>query len=173
MRKGDRVMFFHEDENPKYGVVLKGGKNKNTVILDGGKEQISGGAGCFELSNHPLPVDAPSVMDKYSIASYKNSGFGEEMPQFNAEIMLNGSVIMTARNSGQGGCNMYTAINHEVSDQFEADAEEWGKQFGYPFKDEANDTWVEWAAREKIYGVLAVDYFKNYAPTYEGDFKLL
>ncbi len=161
MRKGDRVEFIYEG-NYAYGVVLKGGKGKITVIFDGGEKQIQARANGFRKSTRPLLVDEPSVMDKYSIASYKDSGFGEETPQFNAEIMLNGSVIMTARNSGQGGCNMYTAINREVSDQFEADAKEWGEQFGYPYKIEAHDTWVEWAGREKIYGMLAVDYFKEY-----------
>lgn len=160
MRKGARVEFTYEG-NLSYGVVLKGGK-KPTVIFDGGELQITGAANAFRLSKHPLPTDEPSVMDKYTIASYKNSGFGEETPQFNAEIMLNGSVIMTARNDGNGGCNMYTAINRAVMDQFEADAMEWGKQFGYPYDFEAHDTWVEWAAREKIYGKLAVDYFKEY-----------
>ena len=160
MRKGTRVEFTYEG-NLSYGVVMKGGI-KPTIMFDGGVLQISGPANAFRKSKHPLPVDEPSVMDKYSIVGYKDTGYGDETPQFNAEITLNGSVIMTALNIGQGGCNMYTAINREVSDQFEADAKEWGKQFGYPYGFEVEDTWVEWVTREKIYGVLAVDYFKEY-----------
>lgn len=161
MRKGDRVQFIDKGSYA-YGVVLKGGKGNITVIRDGGELQVSGPATAFRLSKHPLPADEPSVMDKWSIAKYKDTGYGDETPQFNAEIALNGKVVITARNSGQGGCNMYTAIDYDYVRQLEADAKEWGKQFGYPYDFEAHDTWVEWAAREKIYGVLAVDYFKKY-----------
>lgn len=160
MRKGDRVEFPMEGTT-KYGVVLKGGKNRITIILDGGERQISGPASACKKSIHPLPVDEPSVMDKWTITKYKDSGFGDETPQFYAEIALNGKVIITAGNTGCGGCNMYSG-NSAIIKQFEADAKEWGKQFGYPHDFEVADTWVEWAAREKIYGVLAVDYFKNY-----------
>ena len=160
MRKGTRVEYIDRG-NYAYGVVLKGGKGKITVICDGGKTQVTGLAAFFRKSNHPLPVDEPSIMDKYSIVKYKNSGFGDETPQFNAEIALNGKVVMWASNNGQGGCNMYRG-DRIVREQFSADATEWGKQFGYPYKIEVEDTWVEWAAREKIYGVLAVDYFKEY-----------
>ena len=160
MRKGDRVEFPMEGTT-KYGVVLKGGKNTITIILDGGERQVVGPASACKKSTHPLPMDKPSVMDKYSIAKYKDTGYGDETPQFNADIALNGEVVITAHNHGTGGCNIYRG-DRSVIEQFEADAKEWGEQFGYPYKFEAHDTWVEWAAREKIYGVLAVDYFKNY-----------
>lgn len=164
MRKGNRVEFTYEG-NLSYGVVMKGGK-KPTVIFDGGITQIVGPATTFRLSNHPLPVDEPSVMDKYSIIKYKDTGFGDETPQFGGKIVLDGKVILYVRNVGQGGCNMYQRNPKNLIDgiqkQFEDDAKEWGKQFGYPYDFEIHDTWVDWAANEKIYGKLAVDYFKRY-----------
>ena len=173
-KKGDRVEYdVTENGKPTigYGVVRKGTTKPNgkvTVVMDGGNFETTGVGpdGGYRLSKHPLPVDEPSVMDKWSITRYKNTGFGDETPQFNAEIALNGKVVILARNSGQGGCNMYyrnppMPIDGGI-EQFIKDATEWGKQFGYPYDFEAHDTWVEWAAREKIYGVLAVDYFKKY-----------
>ncbi len=160
MRKGTRVQFIDKG-NYAYGVVLKGGKGWITVIRDGGESQVSGNAAAFRKSDQPLPVDESSVMDKWSITKYKNTGFGDETPQFNAEIALNGKVVIWVSNSGQGGCNLYRG-DRATREQFSTEAKEWGKQFGYPYDFEAEDTWVEWAAREKIYGVLAVDYFKNY-----------
>jgi hypothetical protein len=165
MRKGDRVEFQMKGTT-KYGVVLKGGKGKNTIILDGGERQVTGPSSALLKSAHPLPADEPSVMDKYSIIKYKDTGYGEETAQFGAEIVLDGKVVLYVRNTGQGGCNMYQRNPKNPIDgiqkQFEADAEKWGKQFGYPYDFEAEDTWVEWAGREKIYGKLAVDYFKGY-----------
>jgi len=64
-KKGDRVEFLINDET-KYGVVFRGGK-KPTVYLDGGAKSVTGGAGAFRYSDHPLPADEPSVMDKWTI----------------------------------------------------------------------------------------------------------
>lgn len=163
MKKGDRVEF-DRGNGPEYGIVFRGGKNP-TVYLDGGETAVKGPAGAFKPSNHPLPKDEPSVMDKWDVKSYKDTGFGEETPQFQAEITLNGKVVIIASNEGMGGCNRYhpaKGANRSVIDQLVADAKAWGKQFGYPYDFEVEDTWVEWAGREKIYGKKAVDYFKEY-----------
>jgi len=168
MKKGDRVEF-ERGNGIEYGVVFRGGK-KPTVYLDGGATSVKGSAGCFTISTHPLPVDEPSVMDKWGIKSYKDSGFGEETPAFRAEITLNGKVVIYARNQGVGGCNIYNRDPKNpvdgVLDRLTADAIVWGKQFGYPYDFEVEDTWVEWAGREKMYGKTAAEYFKEY-PTYD------
>lgn len=158
-KKGDRVEFVQDGET-RYGVIFRGGK-KPTVYLDGGEKSVSGGAGAFNYSNQPLPTDEPSVMDKWTIKSYKDHGNGEETPSFTAEIKLNDEWVLTARNHGTGGPNNYYG-DRALTDQLVADAKAWGTQFGYPYDFEVEDTWVEWAARKKIYGVLAVNYFKNY-----------
>ena len=165
MKKGDRVEFVFEGETC-YGVIFRGGK-KPTVYRDGGERQIQGAAALFTISEHPLPADEPSVMDKWTIVSYTGHGNGEETPSFTARIALNGKIVLVASNHGTGGPNNYHPAGvHKGSraliDHLEADAKVWGKQFGYPYDFEAQDTWVEWAGREKIYGKKAVDYFKEY-----------
>jgi len=165
LKKGDRVEWEQNGEQ-RYGVVFIGGKHPK-VYIDGGEKQIKAPSIVFKISTHPLPADEPSVMDKWTIVSYKNHGNGEETPSFTAQIALNGTIVLVANNHGTGGPNNYHPAGvHKDSraliDQLEADAKEWGKQFGYPYDFEAQDTWVEWAAREKIYGKLAVDYFKEY-----------
>ena len=164
LKKGDRVEWIQGPET-KYGIVFRGGK-RPFVYIDGGLTYVQGAAAGFKLSNQPLPTDEPSVMDKWTIVSYKDSGMGEETAAFQAEIALNGKVVIRSNNTGTGGPNYYdpvTSVGWEITDQLRADAKEWAKQFGYPYDFEAEDTWVEWAAREKIWGKLAVDYFKEYA----------
>ena len=164
LKKGDRVEWIQGSET-RYGVVFRGGK-RPTVYIDGGERQVQGPSTAFNISNHPLPADEPSVMDKWAIKSYKDSGFGEETPQFQAEITINGKVVLHVSNEGMGGSNRYypaRGMTRGVIDQLVSDATAWGKQFGYPYDFEVEDTWVEWAAREKIYGKKAVDYFKEYA----------
>lgn len=180
LKKGDRVEYIHDGET-RYGVVFRGGKNP-TIYRDGGELTITGLAAAFRISKYPLPTDEPSAMDKWTIKSYKDSGFGDETPQFHAEIALNGKVVITASNHGTGGCNNYHPVNAvdgkywDTIDQLKTDATEWGKQFGYPYDFEVEDTWVEWASREKIYGKKAVDYFKEYSGVINtansGEFKL-
>lgn len=158
-KKGDRVEF-DRGNGAEYGVIFRGGK-RPTVYLDGGEKTVTGGAGAFNYSNHPLPTDEPSVMDKWGVKSYKDSGMGEETPHFQAEITLDGKKVLDVTNHGSGGPNMYYG-DRALINQLNADAKVWGKQFGYPYDFEVEDTWVEWAAREKKYGKLAVDYFKEY-----------
>lgn len=163
IKKGDRVEWIQGPET-KYGVVFRGGK-RPTVYVDGGIHSVKGAAGAFSLSNHPLPADEPSVMDKWDVKSYKDYGMGEETAHFQATITLNGKVVIYARNQGCGGCNMYTPIyggvDRSILDDFAADAKAWGEQFGSPYDFEMTDTWLDWAANEKIYGKKAVDYFKK------------
>ena len=170
LKKGDRVEWIQGPET-KYGVVFRGGK-RPTVYIDGGIHSVKGGAGAFSLSNHPLPVDEPSPMDKWGVKSYKDSGMGEETAHFQATITLNGKVVIYARNQGRGGCNMYdqdfkNGVERSILADFAADAKAWGEQFGSPYNFELEDTWLDWAAHDKIYGKLAVDYFKKMAESHK------
>ena len=164
LKKGDRVEYEYKDEI-LYGIVFRGGKNP-TVYRDGGEKSIKGPAAWFVRSTQPLPVDEPSAMDKWGVKSYKDSGMGDETPAFQAEITLNGKVVIYASNHGTGGPNFYHRNPKSpvdgVLDMLEADTKAWGKQFGCPYDFETEDSWLEWAAREKIYGKTAVNYFKEY-----------
>lgn len=169
MRKGDRVVFTIKNILT-YGVVSRGGKGKITVIIDGGIKQISGHISLFKLSDVPLPKDDSSPMDKWSIKSYRNTGAGDETPQFTAKILLNGKPVINASNYGHGGSNDYHG-NRAVIDSFEDDATAWAEQFGYKNPTEADDLWLGWAAEEKPYGVLAVDYLKSFVDMVENSKK--
>lgn len=169
-KKGNRVEW-DQGSDTFYGVVSRGGLHP-TVVIDGGEKFVRAPCLLFRYSDHPLPADEPSVMDKWTIKSYKDFGNGDETPSFSAEIALNGKVVIIAGNHGTGGPNNYHPAKlgdgkyWEHTDQLKADAKAWGKQFGYPYDFEVEDTWVEWAGRERKYGKLAVDYFKEY-PTFD------
>ncbi len=158
-KKGDRVEWIQGPET-KYGVIFRGGK-RPTIYVDGGEKTVSGPASAFNYSDHPMPTDEPSVMDDWDVVRYKDFGNGEETPSFEARISYKGECVLVASNHGTGGCNNYHG-DRALINQLEADAKAWGKQFGYPYDFEAHDTWVEWAGRERKYGKLAVDYFKEY-----------
>ena len=163
LKKGDRVVFVIDGET-KYGVVFRGGK-KPTVYLDGGEKSVTGHADLFHLSAHPLPADEPSMMDDWDVVRYKDFGNGYETPSFEARISYKGECVLVASNHGTGGPNDYHG-DRALINQLATDAKAWGEQFGYPYDFEVEDTWVEWAGRERKYGVLAVDYLKEY-PTFD------
>jgi len=161
MKKGTRVEFINKNQ-VCYGVVEKGGNNKNTVVLDGGKREITAEATYFKESSHPLPKDKPTVMDKYSIKGYKSLG-GEETDCFTATICLNGKPILYARNAGQGGCNSYNALKDNSDyDKFIKAIKEWTTALGYSKLFEAEDTWVSWYTTQRPYGKTAQSVITEY-----------
>lgn len=155
LKKGDRVEWDDKGEM-FYGVVTNGG-TKVTVMQDGGQFKLKGGAGGFNLSNHPLAVDKPSSMDKWSVKSFKEFMHGHgDSATFHAKICLNGKVVGTAENDGWGGCNLYH-FDKGVYGKFSDDVKSWVAQFGYSDMLEAEDTWLFWFVNEKPYGVTAED----------------
>ncbi len=159
-KKGDRVKWM-SDSGEKHGTVLKGGKNI-TAVQDGGEFQVRGPADIFETSDKPLPAVEPSLMDKYSITGKK--GFqGNDSECFTATVRENGEKIGTVKNDGNGGCNMYYGLDCYGIHQFEKDAAEWAKQFGYEKALEAADLFVEWYCEHRPYGVSPRDYLKGFA----------
>ena len=87
--KGNRVKFELKGE-VKYGVVFKGGSEMVVVIEDGGMKEFKGHADWFELSEHPLPKDEPSDMDRYSLKGYKEINGHGDSRTFEAIILENG-----------------------------------------------------------------------------------
>lgn len=163
LKKGDRVECSYKGKT-EYGVVVTCG-DKVKVRLDGGKSELKGPALYFKLSDHPLPKDAPSEMDKYSIRGYKSiTGHGDS-PCFEATILENGKPILYVENDGWGGSNCYSRCNNtlvNVEEQFRKAAKSWVAQFGYPDMFEPEDAWVDWWKFERPYGKLAQDMINEY-----------
>jgi hypothetical protein len=165
LRKGNRVKFEHNGV-VTYGVVSKGGSKRVIVVEDGGVKQVKAPVDYFELSDHPLPKDAPSAMDKYSLKGYKEINGHGDSRTFEATICKNGKPILTVMNDGWGGCNCYQSVSYhertvETEDQFKADVKSWMKQFNCNMI-EPEDTWVEWWQVERPYGVTAEAYLHKF-----------
>lgn len=152
-KKGQRIECTFKGET-KYGVVSKGGKNKITVVLDGGVTELKGHVSLFRTSDKPLPKDKPSVMDKWEVKKYKEIKGHGDTPTFEAAICLNGKPVIQAMNDGWGGPNMYYG-DFEVVKQFENDASEWAKTFGCKNATEMDGIWIEWYVFKRPYGVTA------------------
>ena len=155
LRKGQRVEFVYEGKR-NFGVVSKGGSKKVTVVIDGAKEQISSTPHAFRLSDVPLPIDSPNVMDKWSVKKYEEIEGHGDSSTFHAHICLNGKVVIEAMNDGWGGSNVYQPLNnhkYDIVDKFRNDAKEWAKSFGYTDPFEIEDIWIEWYVYKRPYGV--------------------
>lgn len=160
LKKGERVKLSDKSRTV-YGVVSKGGSKRVTVILDGAKQQVTGNPRCFTLSDHPLPKDKPTVMDKYSIKGFKEVDGHGDSRTFSATICKNGKSILTANNSGWGGPDDFHG-DRKALDEFLTDCKEWAKEFGCTNMIEPQDSWVEWCQFEKPYGKLAETIFNEY-----------
>lgn len=104
LKKGDRVIWFDRKENEeKHGVVIKGGRVKVTVILDGGEYQVSGSPQCFHIDSTPLPVDRDNPMSKYSLKGFREiPGHDDSLP-FICTICYEGKPVCKAMDTGHGG----------------------------------------------------------------------
>ena len=164
IKKGDRVEYTQKGET-KYGVVLKGGAKKITVVLDGGQLQVSGHPDCFKLSDKPLAVDTVKTpMDKYSVVGYREVRGHDDSQAFEAFIAKDGKKILSAFDSGHGGGVEYHRVNgSEDEEQFYSDVKAWARQFfpednGYG----SADCWIEWYVNQRPYGVTAQAYWDDY-----------
>jgi hypothetical protein len=171
LKKGTRVKF-NQDGKILYGTVSKGSTiNKDgasssvKVVVDGGKFVVTGHPLCFRKDNTPMPRDLPSVMDKYSVTSYKeHKDMSDETVCFSAKICLNGKPFLNTSNTGCGGPNEYHLISgsQEDLDIFFEDAKTWNIQFGDKKPYEPEDTWVSWYTLYRPYGETAKSYISNY-----------
>ena len=163
LKKGDRVEIFFKGKT-EYGVVVKAG-DMAKVRLDGGERELKGPALYMKLSDHPLPKDKPSEMDRYSIRGYKSiTGHGDS-PCFEATILENGKPILYVENDGWGGCNFYSRCKNATTTgetRFHDAVKSWVAQFGYPDMMEPEDAWVDWWKFERPYGKLAEDMINSY-----------
>jgi hypothetical protein len=163
-KKNDRVKCVHNGET-LHGTVTKRRGRKLHVIIDGKtNSELIGSMKCFEASEKPLPVDEPSVMDKWSVKGYKEIEGHGDSPTFSAYIYLNNKKVIHVSNNGWGGCNSYQTTKQGYSkylNQFLKDADEWSEQFKNPLTFDKADTWVEWKQFSAPYGETAKIYFEN------------
>ena len=157
-KKGDRVELDYKGK-VIYGVVKKGG-TRVQVIADGGKEQFGVDPRNLRPSDVPLPKDPPHAMDAWGLKGYKaNEAFSEETLMFQSEITLNGKAVISAKNDGRGGCNMYYPLEggYATVEKFLESAKQWLRDHGMPEDDiyEPGDNWINWKANEQPYGVTA------------------
>jgi len=163
-KKGDRVECDYKGETV-YGIVSRGGDKSVSIVLDGGEEQLKGGAGLFRYSDKSLPTDAPNLMDKWSIKKYQEIEGHGDSPTFSATICLNGKPVIRAGNNGWGGPNEYHTLNgvdREVEKQFYADVKSWMALFGDESTYDIGDMWIDWYQNNRPYGVTAEKYIGDF-----------
>ena len=166
-KKGDRVECDYKG-GIVYGIVHRGGKKSVTMVIDGGKEQLKGGAGLFRLSDEPLPTDEPNLMDKWSIKSYQSIEGHGDSPTFDAKICLHGKPVMRSSNNGWGGPNEYhtlKGVDRSIEQQFYADVRAWMALFGDESAHDVGDLWIEWYMFHRPYGVTGKAYIGDFNET--------
>jgi hypothetical protein len=166
LKKG-AIVEFDNDGETTIGVVEKGG-NMPTIVYDNGSLAIKGHASLFtEIDDSKLEKDEPSVMDKWTVVSYKeHKRMSEETIAFNAYIALNGKKVFAVENTGKGGCmslhGCSSVYDKKSNDLFEKDLLEWAKQFGMTWKPfELDEEWVLWFSRDKPLKVTAKQHFER------------
>jgi hypothetical protein len=169
LKKGASVEF--KDNGTTYqGVVTKGG-NKPSVVYENGTLEIKGHASLFtEIDDSKFEKDEPSVMDKWSVVSFKeHKELSDESTAFSAYIALNGKKIFCVKHDGCGGemtTHSVDTYDKKISDLFDKDVLTWAKQFGMTWKPFCLDEeWVLWFAEEKPLKINAKQHFiaeKNY-----------
>jgi len=164
-KKGTRVSHTDKrDGKTVYGTVKSAGRKAPftvVVILDGGEYQVSGPFFVFKETDVPAPKDPPSCMDKWSVSNYREIG-GDETPCFEAKILKDGKVVGRARNSGEGGSNIYIGLTSYGIPGFEEDAVAWAKQFGWEKPFEADSLWIDWYVKQRPWGVTATKYIGDF-----------
>lgn len=170
-RKGNRVAFNMKGE-VKYGIVTKGGRGQIDVTIDGGLKEVTASALCFQLSDHPLPKDKPSEMDRYSLKGYREIDGHGDSRTFSATICENGKPVLKVMNDGWGGSNAYQPVNwekhnKEAEERFFSAVKSWVSQFGYADMMEPEDTWVEWWQHQRPFGMTAEWMINDYKESME------
>ncbi len=159
-RAGDRVEITLKDGRTLYGTVHKGGRTVCAVI-DGNQTLIKAPASAFRPTDKPLPVSPPSPMDRWGLRKYQSIPGHGDSPTFHAEITLDGRKVGEVRNSGDGGPDSHYFSNHDLYEQFLADARKWAEQFGYADMLEPESAWVDWYVHARPFGQTADVYVRQ------------
>lgn len=134
-KKGARVQYTEKGVT-KYGVVIKGGSKRITVILDGGVNEVRGHPSLFEASTQPLPVDAiKTAMDYYKITGYKEfRAMIHKGYPFVGKVVTPTGAKIGFEYDGNGGPVNFDWRSEKVWDQFKADIEAWHEAMGSRYK---------------------------------------
>lgn len=165
VKKNDRVEFMNGKEKI-VGTVYKGGSKNAHVVEDGMKREYNVPVAALKPTAVPAPQDAPSALDKWGLASYKEAG-GEETICFDCWITRDGKKVLHARNSGTGGCNSYD--DHRILKELQADVDAFIAANGGGVTFETVDCWLGWKAGFSRYQTFA-EYLASWRKDIEADF---
>ena len=154
MTKGDRVETEIAGETVR-GTVLRITNGIAKVAVDGGKCTARGLATKFRPTDVPAPRDPQTPADRWAVEGYRAIRGHGDSPTFHAWVTLDGKRVLEAMNDGHGGCNEYRG-DPDVRRRLFDDAKAWAEALcpgALTF--EQADTWVDWHANQRPYGVLA------------------
>ncbi len=154
MTKGDRVETEYKGQTV-LGTVLRVLNGAAKVAIDGGKITLRGPATAFRPTDVPAPRDPPTPADRWAVDGYRQIRGHGDSPTFHAWLTLDGRRVLEAMNDGRGGCNEYRG-DVEVQRRLHDDMTAWSEALcpgALTF--EQADTWLDWYATQRPYGVLA------------------
>jgi len=174
LKKGQFVKFKDEKGVEQTGYVEKGGVTP-TVIFNNGRLQIKAPSRIFSVTEPVFEKDEPSSMDNWSIVGYKEfKSLSDETVAYTAFIAYKGKKVLTAENTGKGGCDRIGCVKYseeslKLEKIFYEDLKLWEKQFSTENHFEIDSLWIDWSVNDKKQGITAKRYFKNF----EKEFKEL
>lgn len=158
--KGDRIEFEH-DGRTLHATVRSADLLTVKATGDGAKYEYTLPAREVRPSTKVLPKPAPSVMDDWSVRSYRAApALSQETDAFAADIAYKGKTVIKASNAGHGGCNIYHG-DRAMVDRLHADAKAWLNEANVEHLTEAADEWVTWHATLRPYAVDAREHLQE------------
>lgn len=163
-RKGTQVSCTFK-RTLREGIVIKGTTKPDgliTVVLYGGRHQITAPANHFQKTAYVLPKPTPP-MEEYSITGYKqNKAFSQETTAFTAKIRRFRGVIADVMNHGTGGCDIYQFKTRDDQITFQEHIRQWATALGLKKEPGAEDLWLEWYVHDRPVGMSDKDFAEKY-----------
>jgi hypothetical protein len=166
LKKGDRVECSHNGK-PLYGAILKINGGIATMVLDGGKQSVSGAVGNFKRSAHPLPDDpVASPADRWTISGFHPSNGRDDCVAFEATLCRDGEPVLRAYNSGIQDRDQLSPLgDHSRMDvvEFSAAVKAWLAANGMAQLANPVHLWISWYVEKRPFGVPAGAFLRDAA----------
>lgn len=162
--KGDTVEFTANGVT-KLGVVERVNATQAVVICDGGCSKIQGHPWQFKLSPKSLACEADDgLMSEYSVKAYRVLRGHGDVPAYSATVFHRGRRFAEVLNDGWGGpssCQPCSGVEPREMRRFEEAVDQWVREAGEKDVLFALESWIDWFANFRPYGMTASEYFRD------------
>jgi len=164
LNKADRVECVHKGVT-LYGAIFKVASDKATMMLDGGKQSLTGPLSSFQPSTHPLPVDPiQSSANHWTVVDFDPFNGRDDCVAFEAILCRDGKPVLRAYNNGIAGCDEISPINEgtrlDVS-EYRSAAKAWASANGEAKISDPGHLWLVWYIEKRPFGITSADFLKT------------